>query len=375
MSDAVIKIDDLKEVVKEAFAKSNETMERRQKKADYTNNEADIKLAEASAVTNKSIHFLNDLFTGDKTYAKGIHDSRKKTLNETTSTLGGYLVPEEFEKDVVRYMNEYSEIRQNSTVLSMASDVKRLNSLTGEPTVYIVGEASQITASDLTFGEPVLTAKKYGAIVDWSSELEEDSEAPLLALVQERIALGLAQKEEDEFVNGVTSGSEGLLVVSGVTGITLNSGSTFSNLTWDDLADMQASLYAISKNEAQTGKFYMSMTAYNILRQTKAVGDGNYFQMPSAPSAETPAYAWGRQIVVCQSFPTTTATGTKFVAFGDLKKHSFIGDRRGITVTLGTEGTVGSNNLFEKDMVALRVTKRTAYTCALPSGIVTLATN
>jgi hypothetical protein len=40
-----------------------------------------------------------------------------------------------------------------------------------------------------------------------------------------------------------------------------------------------------------------------------------------------------------------------------------------------SEGTVGAVNLGEQDMEALRVTKRTAFTTALQTGIVTLATN
>jgi len=368
-----VKLDDVKDIVQEAMAKSNETLERRVKSMEDSKEEK--ALFDGAKSKNKTIKFFNDLVFGDKSFTKQMHDERKKYLNETTSTSGAYLVPEEFEREVLRYINEYSQIRSNATVLPMASDVKRLNTLTAEPTVYIVGEGTTITASDLTFGEPVLTAKKYGAIVEYTSELDEDSEAPLLALLQERIAEGIAKKEQDEFVNGATGGSEGILQVSGVSGISLNSGTTFSHLTWDDLADMEAEVYKRSVNEAKNGKFYMSMTAYNILRQLKASTGGNYFTLPPAPQKEVPAMAWGHEIVILNEFPTATATATKFVVFGDLKRHAFIGDRRGVTVSLSTEATVGSENLFEKDMSALKVTKRTAFCVALPSGICTLATN
>jgi len=46
-----------------------------------------------------------------------------------------------------------------------------------------------------------------------------------------------------------------------------------------------------------------------------------------------------------------------------------------LKVKLLEEGTVGSDNLGEKDMMALRVTRRTAHVAVLPTGLVWLKTN
>lgn len=153
------------------------------------------------------------------------------------------------------------------------------------------------------------------------------------------------------------------------------SGSTFESITYDDLAAMQKALFEINKAEAMSGAFYMSMTAYNALRTSKASGDGNYFNLPPAPTAETPATAWGRPIYVMNEFPTTSAGSTKFAIFTDLSRHGFIGDRRGIAVRTADQGEVDGVNLFVQDAQAIKATKRTAWTTALQSGIVTLSTN
>jgi len=309
---------------------------------------------------------------------KKMHESRAKALNEGTGSAGGYLVPEEFERTIERLMNDYSVIRQNATRIPMSTDVKRLNSLTGNPTVHIVGELTTITGSQNTFAEPVLTAKKYACITDWSNEVFEDSEVSLIQQIQETIAEEMAQAEENEFINGTTSGSEGLMVVSGVTGNSLISGTTFVNIIFDDLSAMIVSLENVSNVSNRSAAFYMSPYVYGQLRIKK--GTDNHYILPPVPSSDMPASAFGKPIYTCLSMPSSTATGTKFVFYTDLRKTAVIGDRRGMTVKVFDSGSVTESdgttrNLITQDAEALRVTKRTAFCTRLQTGIVTLATN
>jgi len=363
------------DAIKEATAKINETKEVQVKKFDLTN-EAVAEVGVQEAKKLESLKFIKALGEGDRKTLKFMSGARAKALNEGTGSAGGFLVPEEFEKSIVKYMEQYSQIRSNATVLSMGSDVKRLNALSGEPTVYKVGELAQITGTALVFAEPVLTAEKYAGIIDWSSEVVEDSELDLVNLVAERIARAIAKKEQESFISSAVSGSEGLLTVSGVTAKTIASGTGFSNITWDDLATMMTALDEIDLEDGANAKFYMSSSVYNVLRVLKASTSGEYF-LPVSPSMDNPAMAWGKEIVLCNQMPkvSATASGTKFVVYTDLKRHGFVGDRRGLAVKLLEEGTVGSVNLAEDDAQALRITKRTAWTTALQTGIVTLATN
>jgi len=74
--------------------------------------------------------------------------------------------------------------------------------------------------------------------------------------------------------------------------------------------------------------------------------------------------------------PTSTATATKFVVYGDLSKHLIIGDRRALRMKINTSGTSAEGiNLNSYDGSELVLTKRTAQVIANPTGIVTLATN
>jgi HK97 family phage major capsid protein len=362
------------------LSKSFETMnDAREKKFALTNAENDKKALDEGKQLGKTVKFLNAIANGDRKTLKALHKERieasGKTLNEGTGSAGGYLVPVEFEKLIVKFMSPYNAIRRNSFVLPMTSKTKELTALTGEPTVTVEDELATITATGITFGKPVLTAKKYVAIADWSSEVGEDSAFDLVSLLAERIARAISKKEEEQFIGGTTSGSEGLLKKSGVTATQLIAGDGFEDITWEDLAGMEVALSEVDEAEAETAKYYMSRSVYNVLRVLKASTSGVFF-LPVAPTQAQPALAWGHEIVITNQMPkiSASAQSTKFVVFADLKKHAFIGDRTGIKMKILSEGTIGSVNLATDDAEAIRVTKRTAFVIAGETGIVTLAT-
>lgn len=374
--DVAIKNDQIPEIIEEAVAKYFENQAVREKRFRLTEGAVDEANAVEGAKFKDTIKFLNAMKEGDVSYLKSSSDTRAKALNESTGNQGGFLVPEEFERGIVMYMDEFNTIRRNATVLPMSSDVKRLNELTSRVQVFVEGELATATYSEPTFGEPVLTARRYTGLTSMSEELLADSEIALIDNLQRQFAQEMGLTEENQFVNGTFSGGEGLLEVAGTTPVPLaGTATTFSALTWDDLAAMEVALFNVSELESRTAKFYMSMDVYNILRTKKSTGDGNYFNLPTVPSDADPARAWGHQIEVTNRFPRTTATGTKFVVFSDLRNHAFIGDRAGLRIDSFNSGTVNSTNLITQYARALRAVKRTAFTTALESGIVTLATN
>lgn len=72
--------------------------------------------------------------------------------------------------------------------------------------------------------------------------------------------------------------------------------------------------------------------------------------------------------------PAAPAANTAFAFFGDLSNYYF-GDRAKMEVALGTEGTVGSDNLFEKDMSALRTIEHIGLVGADFNGLSILKTS
>jgi HK97 family phage major capsid protein len=333
----------------------------------------EVALKQAEAKT-KMAKFVNAVYNGNRQAVEEIVSERAKALNETTSADGGYLVPIEFEKGILMRIEDYSKIRKLATVVPMSSNVKKLNSVIAKVTVNKTGELQPITASRPTFGEPVLTAEKYTGSTTMSSELEEDAETSVIDNLMQQYAEQFAYKEQYSFINSTVSGSEGLLVVSGVSAINMITGTTFSQIQYDDCSAMIKKLFTISPIEAENGTFLMSYTPYDVLAMKKDT-TGNYL-LPVIPTEAIPARILGRPVVVVNEMPQTTATATKFVIYADLKKHLFIGDRRAMRIKVNTSGTAADGtNLNSYDGSELVITKRTAQVVAMPDGVVTLATN
>jgi len=370
-----VKISITKEELADAVAKAVEGERKYAKKFAFTGSASDEKSAKKAETALKLVKFVNAVSRNDRNTINEIVGDRAKAMNETTSADGGYLVPIEFEKGVMAMMSDYNELRRYARVVQMTSNVMKLNTLVSKVSVAKVGELAAITASWPTYGEPVLTAEKYAGSTTLSSEIEEDAETDVIANLQMQFAEQFAYAEQNSLVNSSVAGSVGLLKHSGVTPISLITGTTFSKLTFDDLSAMQKALFAVNKTEAQNGVFVMSFTAYDILRTLKSSGSGDYL-LPSVPTEDAPARIWGRPVVVINEMPTSTATATKFVVYGDLSKHLIIGDRRALRMKINTSGTSAEGiNLNSYDGSELVLTKRTAQVIANPTGIVTLATN
>lgn len=361
-------VDAIDERIDEAVAKALEAQAKYAKKFNMDSTPENKEQLEVADRILESRNFFKAIRSSDRDAIKAISAVRAKAINETTDGEGGYLVPIQFETELLRFANQNTVIRPQATVINMNTDVARLNSLTADVTVYLNGEATTITASTPTFDEPVLTAFKYAGVTEMTSEVEEDAEIEITSVLAERFARAIDKKEQNEFVNGTTAGSLGLLQVTGTTTASVVTAG-FAGLTYDKLAEMQRLLFTIDEVEAMEGAFYMSMASYNALRTSKSAGDGNYFILPPVPTQVAPATAWGRPIYVLNEFASPTVTGSKFVVYTNLKKHGFIGDRRGVRVDFTNSD--GTN--FVKDIKSMKVTKRTAWTTALPTGIVTLS--
>jgi HK97 family phage major capsid protein len=377
MTDKAMTRKELKAFAEELAAKNAAAIEKSRKAVNLSGDMGDKVKLEVHKKLEPTVKFFNALQKEDMDTVKSMHESRAKALNEGTGSAGGFLVPIEFEKFVNRKVDDFNVLRRSGRVLPMSSNQKNLNELVTDVAVSIIGEGAQITESDPVFGEPILTARKYAAITAWTNELMDDDETDigLANLLAERFAEGIAKKEEDEFVNGVTAGSEGLLQVTGTTAVTMAAGKTsFADVEVSDIFDMITKIQEYSLMEAKNAKLFMSPYTWQALSKDQPT-NATYYLNP-VPGGQTPLQIKGVPVELVNAFPglAEDAVSTGFIVLSDLSKHLFIGDRKGMSVKVSEDGTVGANNLFEEDKRALRVVKRTANTTSLESGIVVLET-
>ena len=85
---------------------------------------------------------------------------RTKAHTEGVNSAGGFLVPDEFESELITLREQFGVFRRNARVWPMSSDTLRIAKRTTGLTAYFAGEASSGTESTQVFDSIQLVAKK-----------------------------------------------------------------------------------------------------------------------------------------------------------------------------------------------------------------------
>lgn len=327
----------------------------------------------------KTVLFLKSVVNRDLAQLANL-----KALNETTGSAGGFLVPEEFESMVMRLVEDFGLIRNLSTILPMGSDTLRVPVLSSSVSVSFPGEATAGSESQPVFAEAVLNAKTCVGITPMSNEFLADATINVVDLVAQLFAEAIAGAEDSQGLVGTGSPFTGILNDTGVTVFTPATGNSTFTLcsTPDNFRDLISQVKPWALNGAV---FVMHRSIWGILQKNKASTSGEYFISTSSPvlnangagnpmGIKSVGTIWGYPVFLSDKMPTTTGVSTKYVIFGNLK-NGLLGDRAGITMDLTKEATVGSANLFERNMSAVRVTRRFAYTVGLGEAFAVLKTS
>lgn len=283
-----------------------------------------------------------------------------KALAEGTDSAGGYLVPVEQGSQLISLLGRRTAVRAaGATVVPMASDTLNIPAQAGGATAYWVAENAQITASDQVWGQVQMSAKKLAAMTKVSSELFDDSDPAVEALVMADLARVLAEEEDIRYLTGTGASNTpvGLESISGVHIDTTTLGADGGVPDFDNLADM---VYALdADNVPSDGRAWiMHPRTLNTLRKLKALASGSNEYVWSDPAAPgDPPLLWG--------YPVFTTTG---ISIAQTKGSSsdcstiylgcwpefIIGQRK----QLELRASDGAGGAFEYDQVFLRAILR-----------------
>lgn len=289
-----------------------------------------------------------------------------KALSEGVDSAGGYFVPEEFMATVLDIAKDVGYLRKYGTTIRMGAEVLNIPKLTAKPNVSWVGEQQQIPSGQPTIGQVQLTAKKAGLIVPITRELFMDSKVDLQSLLAKIIAESLAEAEDDQGFAGDGTIFTGVLNDNEVNVVSMPSSKTgFSDITADDLINL---ISAVPSTVSKKGAFVMHRS---VLAQIKTLKDGNGSYLFN-PVDKT---IWGYPVYTSDVMPAMSASAAdkKFIIFGDLS-YLYLGDREQMSVAVADQATVGTDNLFEKNMLAIRVIERVAIVVAMPNAFAVLKT-
>lgn len=235
---------------------------------------------------------------------------------------GGYLVPDEFERQLVESLEEENIFRKLATIITTSSGDRKIPVVATKGTASWIDEGQEIPESDNTFGQVSIGAFKLATLVKISEELLNDSAFNMEAYISKEFGRRMGAKEEETFFAGTgTDRPTGILsdTAGAEVGVTTNSA---TSLNFDDLMDLFYSLRSPYRNKAV---FIMNDATVKNIRKLKD-GNGQYLWQPSV-TAGTPDMILNRPVYTSSYMPTLGA-GNKTVLFGDFS-YFWIADRQG----------------------------------------------
>lgn len=317
-----------------------------------------------------------------KSVLKGDVQALAKGMTEGTDSAGGYLVPEEFNAEVMRIAADYGLVAKFAQKFSMGTDTLNVPISSGSVSVYWPGEAANGTAVTPTFGNAQLLAKDLVGITISSNQLLADSKVDVIKFLMGIFAEAFAGEIDNQGFNGNGTPFTGIFNDAGVTTVTMASGQdTFAETKLTDLRDLISN---VPTSCLPTSAFFMHPLTWGLIQkiqensQTIAAIQNQLINVGVGQSEvgmlRAHGMLWGYPVYLSDKIVSTTAVSTKFIAFGSMQKGLFLGDRAQTTMDISKEATISGVNLFQSNQSAVRLTQRVALKVALPTAFAVLKT-
>lgn len=245
-------------------------------------------------------------------------------LKEGSDSDGGYLVPDEFENQLIQKLHQENVLRSISHVIQTSSGDHKIPVVASEGTASWLDEEAAYTESNSSFGQVTLGAHKLGTLIKVSDELLNDSAFDLTNYISTEFARRLGDSEEEAFLTGNGTGRPtGILNDSngakdGVTAAAADA------ITFDELIDL---FYSLKEPYRKNAVFLMNDSTVKAVRKLKDQ-NGQYIWQPSVQLG-TPDMILNRPVYTSQYMPALSA-GNKVALFGDFSYY-WIADRQGRT--------------------------------------------
>lgn len=245
-------------------------------------------------------------------------------LKEGSDSDGGYLVPDEFENQLIQKLHQENVLRSISHVIQTSSGDHKIPVVASEGTASWLDEEAAYTESNSSFGQVTLGAHKLGTLIKVSDELLNDSAFDLTNYISTEFARRLGDSEEEAFLTGNGTGRPtGILNDSNGAKDSVTAAATDA-ITFDELIDL---FYSLKEPYRKNAVFLMNDSTVKAVRKLKDQ-NGQYIWQPSVQLG-TPDMILNRPVFTSQYMPTLSA-GNKIALFGDFSYY-WIADRQGRT--------------------------------------------
>lgn len=260
-------------------------------------------------------------FEGEETRAQG----------EGVDAAGGYLVPDEFSTAIREAIKSFGGILNLATVIN-TSGGNTLQWPTNDDTANvgaILGENTQITEQDLTFGTQGIGSYTYTSkLVRVSWQLLNDSAFALEPFLARKLGERIGRAMAAHAVSGTGSGQPAGLITGLTTGVT---GTGTSAISYDNLVDLE---HTIDPAYRPNARYVLSDGALKVLRKLKDADGRPLFQPVPAPGF--PATINGNPYTIENSMATPGASA-KTIVYGDIAEAYLVRMVQGIQMVVMRE--------------------------------------
>jgi len=262
-----------------------------------------------------------------------------KALSVGTPADGGYLVPAETEREIMRRLAVVSPIRRIAGVRQVSGAVYRKPySVTGPAVGWVAETAARPQTAAPTLAELTFPTMELYAMPAATGTLLDDAAVDIDQWVAEEVEAAFAEQEGTAFVSG-----DGVNKPKGFLASTLvaNAGWEWGKLGYlatgvagalpaSDPSDVLVDLvYALKAGYRQNAHWVMSRKTQATLRKLKDA-DGHYLWQPPA-TAGAEATLMNFPVAEAEDMPEIAADATA-IAFGDFRRGYLVVDRIGVRI-------------------------------------------
>lgn len=247
----------------------------------------------------------------------------KTTMNETTASQGGYIVPTEYQWDLIQLNKDRTFALRECNVVPMSSDQKLWPTELTRAAMAWKAESASLAQSDPTFGQVALNSEKLTGMSWATNEMIQDAAIDVAGILTDQFSYGTALELDNQVLNGTGSPCSGVLTAAAGFSTVMSTGlSNFSSISFDNLSNM---IDQVPEGYDEGGIFVFNKRIKHFLRTLK---DSQNRYLLVDPGGVAPGTLWEQRYVLTSQSPKTTGASTAFVTFGNFK-YFFIGQRLG----------------------------------------------
>lgn len=267
---------------------------------------------------SKAVEFRANGPIGPVSYKRAMQSAEERALSKGSATAGGNTVETSFYPRLIDHLIEVSGLLMSSpTVLNTDSgEIMEVATTTAHSAAVIVAEAATIGASDPAFAKRVLTAYKYGILLQVSTELLTDTSVDLEGYLAMQLGRALGNGFGAHVITGTGTGQPTGVITSAPTGVTGTTG-VAGAFTADNLIDLFFSVIAPYRNSMSCG-WLLKDSSLATVRKLKD-SNGSYLFTPAAIFG-APDMLLGKPINT-DPFVPAVGLSAKSVVFGDFSRY------------------------------------------------------